>query len=185
MTITVRMADVATLRLGTTGLERLRALAGPKARPLGHDRTAEFAFLAVEAAGAVRQFVFLPSRKALVEYDIAESAERIAWKLEGAGSVLSPLRDLHLIQTGDRQQPGKIDSDDLAGLRLGEWAILFYTEPRMARSAVSFDVEGPAKMKFLIAGLAPGAWEIWHAGMRAQDDGAVAPQSGVLHFEGK
>jgi heparinase II-like protein len=92
---------------------------------------------------------------------------------------------LHLIQMGERQTPGKIDSDDLAGLRLGQWAILFNTEMRMATSAVSFDVAGPAQMKFLIAGLAPGIWEIWRAGMREQDDVGVAPESGVLHFEGK
>jgi len=40
-------------------------------------------------------------------------------------------------------------------------------------------------MKFLIIGLAPGAWEIWRAGMRELEDGAVAPESGVLYFEGK
>ena len=86
---------------------------------------------------------------------------------------------------GERQTPGKIDSEELAGLRLGSLVILFYTETHMARSAVSFDVAGPPEIKFLIVGLAPGAWEIWRAGMRELDDGAVAPESGVLYFEGK
>jgi hypothetical protein len=179
--IELRMADVEALRLGATGLETLRALAGSKARPLGHDRTVDSAFLAVQAEGIVREFVYLPNQRALIEYD----AQPVTWRLQGHGNVQSPAPGLHLIQMGKPQTPGKIDSDDLSGLRLGEWAILFYTEPQMAKSAVSFDVEGPAGMKFLIAGLAPGIWEIWRAGMREQDDGAVAPESGVLYFVGK
>jgi hypothetical protein len=202
--IELRMADVQALRLGTSGLETLRSLAGPKARPLGQDRTAEYALLALAAADAypgmrevTREFVFLPRERALVEYDIAIAAdppEPVTWRLVGTGNAesLLPQRKpssetefLHLIQMGERQTPGKIESDDLAGLRLAQWAILFYTEPRMALSAVSFEVDGPARMNFLIAGLAPGAWEIWRAGMREQEDGAVRPGSGVLSFEGK
>jgi Heparinase II C-terminal domain len=197
--ISLRMADVQALRLAATGLDTLRALAGPLARPMGHDRTADYAFLAVDAKRAykglqevTRSFVFLPEQRALVEFDIAIPADPpvpVTWKLEGSGSVVTLLSNetqfLHLIQTAGRQAPGKIDSDDLAGLRLGSLAILFYTETHMARSAVSFDVAGPTAMKFLIAGLAPGEWEIWRAGMREIDDGAVAPESGVLYFEGK
>ena len=37
----------------------------------------------------------------------------------------------------------------------------------------------------LIAGMAPGVWEIWRAGMREHDDAAVAPESGLLRFDGK
>src|SRR4051812_30204213 len=174
-TVELRMADVEALRLGATGLETLRALAGPAARPLGHDLTADYAFLAVQVKDVIREFVFFPSQKALVEYDIGDPSGPVIWKLQGQGSAQLPAPGIHLIQTGERQTPGKIESDDLAGLRLGSWAILFYTEPRMARSAVSFDVEGPLQMKFLLAGIAPGVWEIWRGGMREQDDTAVAP----------
>jgi hypothetical protein len=197
--ISLRMADVQALHLAATGLDTLRSLAGPRARPLGHDRTAEYAFLAVDAKAAypgmqevMRSFVFLPDQHALVEFDIAISADPpvpVTWKLEGTGSVVTLLSNetqfLHLVQMAGRQTPGKIDSEDLAGLRLGSLAILFYTETHMARSAVSFDVAGPPSMKFLIVGMAPGAWEIWRAGMRELEDGAVAPESGVLYFEGK
>ncbi len=182
MTIELRMADVESLRLRATGMETLRALPGPGAKPLGQDRTSEFAFLAVKAGpDVIREFVFLPHQKALVEYDIGP----VSWKLLGGGSAQSPAPDLHLIQMGERRTVGKIVSEELAGFRLGQWAILFYTEAQMAQTAVSFDFEGPASMKFLIAGLAPGAWEIWRAGMRALEDGVVAPASGVLSFEGK
>jgi hypothetical protein len=187
--IELRTADVRALHLGGTGLETLRALPGAQARALGHDRGADFAFLAVASAGVVREFVYLPVEKALIEFDVVDSATGAKWKLQGGGSAQSLLDTqtqlLHLIQLGEQQKAGKIDSDDLAGLRLRSWGILFYTEPRMARSAVSFDVEGPSRMKFLIAGLAPGAWEIWRAGMRELEDGAVAPESGLLCFQGK
>jgi hypothetical protein len=195
--ISLRMADVQALHLAATGLETLRSLAGAPAHPLGSDRTEEYAFLAVTAKYAglqevMRSWVFLPKLRALIEFDIAALPDPpvpVTWKLEGPGNVLPLLAKdglyLHLIQMADRQAPGKIDSEELAGLRLGSLVILFYTETHMSKSAVSFDVAGPASMKFLIAGLAPGEWEIWHAGMRALEDGAVARESGVLYFEGK
>jgi len=183
--ISLKMSDVAALRMQATGLETLRALAGPTARPLGHDRAEDYAFLAVQAPGVIREFVFFPGRKTLIEYDIANPPGTITWKLEGSGSSQTVVPELHLIQMGERQTPGKVDSDDLAGLQLGALTILFHTEPRMAQSAVSFDVKGPAPMKFLIAGMAPGVWEIWRAGMREQDDVGVEPQAGILRFEGK
>src|SRR5262245_53240279 len=112
-TVELRMSDVQALHLGATGLETLRALAGPGVRPLGPDRTAEYAFLAVQSKGVIREFVFLPNQKALLEYDIADPAGPITWKLQGQGNAQSVLPELHLIQTGERQSPGKVESDDL------------------------------------------------------------------------
>src|SRR5947208_2647966 len=92
VTITLRMQDVRGLRLRATGIETLRALAGPDARPLGHDRGPDYAFLAVDAtreyAGALREltrsFVFLPALGALVTFDTAVSTNPLKWVLEGA-----------------------------------------------------------------------------------------------------
>src|SRR5689334_6726015 len=140
--ITLRMSDVETLRLARTGLDTLRSLAGPRARPLGHDRTEGYAVLAVDAKaaypalqGGTRSFVFLPKLHVLVEFDIAipqEPPVPVTWKLEGTGNVLPLLAKgglfLNLIQLAARQTPGKIDSEELAGLRLGSLAILFFTE---------------------------------------------------------
>ena len=195
--ITVRMQDVRALRLRGSGLETLRALAGPRARPLGHDAGADYAFLAVDAAAAypgvrelVRSFVFLPRAAALVAFDTA--AGPLQWVLEGAGKddhaaavAVEESSSLHVIQMGAPQPLGKMESDDLAGVRLAGRVVAFHTETRMAQSAVSFEVAGPAALKFLITGLAPGPWEIWRAGMLEIDDSLVAPESGVLRFEGK
>src|SRR5262249_35793059 len=88
-------------------------------------------------------------------------------------------------QAAKAQPVAKIDSDDLAGVRLGEQVVAFHTETRMAQSAVSFDVEGRGELKFLITGLAPRPWGIWRAGMLGNGDSVVAPEAGVLRFVGK
>jgi hypothetical protein len=216
----LRMADVAALRLGRTGLETLRPLVGAGPRALGHDRTPDYAFLAVDATGSyrgtlrqvVRSFVFLPNEATLVNCDIAESEPPVPvdWMLEGAEAgrltIIQPRRAkaaargrdlvvesrestsdklfLTLIHTAARPETGEIDSSDLAGVRLGERVILFVAETRMA-TAVSFDVAGPAALKFLIAGMAPGAWEIWRGGFLEITDVTVEKESGALSFEGK
>src|SRR6478672_3503636 len=98
--ISLRMADVEALHLAATGLETLRSLAGPQARPMGHDRTEDYAFLAVTAKAATRSWVFLPKLRALIEFDIAPAPA--TWKLEGVGNAQPLLAKdglyLHLIQ---------------------------------------------------------------------------------------
>jgi hypothetical protein len=193
------MQDVRGLRLRASGLETLRAIAGAGARPLGHDAGPDYAFLAVDAARGyegvrelTRSFVFLPGLEALIAYDIAAPGTAVKWVAEGAdkrdsvGTVSAAESSaLHVIQTGKAQAIGKIESDDLAGVRLAQHVVAFHTETRMAQSAVSFEVAGPPELKFLITGLAPGLWEIWRAGMLEISDSLVAPEAGALHFAGK
>jgi hypothetical protein len=197
--ITVHMRDVRALRLHDSGLETLRPVAGTDARPLGHDRGPGYAFLAVDATGRftgllrelTRSFVLLSDLNALVTYDIA-AAGTLKWVLEGADGrenvstvAATESASLHLIEMAKSQPAGKVESEDLAGLRLGGRVVLFHTETRMAQSAVSFDVAGPARLQFLVTGLAPGPWEVWRAGMLEIDDQVVAPAAGTLHFSGK
>ena len=122
------------------------------------------------------------------------------WKLEGAtpgsasrilprqGKAASATGDallLNVVWTGEARPLAQIDSMDLAGVRIGNQVVAFNIETRMARSAVSFDVDGPAALKFLVTGLAPGEWEIWFAGMLEIPDAEVKPEAGVLYFEGR
>jgi hypothetical protein len=184
------MQDVRGLRLRESGLETLRALAGPAARPLGHARGDDYAFLAVSAGAypVTRSFVFLPGFRALVTFDAAAADVSLKWVLEGADqreTVSTESAALHVIQMAKPQPVGKVESDDLAGVRLGEWVVLFHTEMQMAQSAVSFDVAGPTALRFLLTGLAPGAWEIWRAGMLENDEVLVAPDAGALYLTGK
>jgi Heparinase II C-terminal domain len=217
----LRMADVSALRLRSTGLETLRPLVGSGPTPLGHERTSDYAFLAVDASrsypGAlrevVRSFVFLQNEATLVNCDIAgnEPPAAVDWTLEGAEagqlSVIQPRHAkaarrgaelvvsctgpsadklfLNVIHTAAAPETGEIDSSDLAGLRIADRVILFNTETRMANSAVSFDVAGPPALKFLITGLAPGAWEVWRGGYLEIPDTTVEKESGTLDFESK
>ena len=55
----------------------------------------------------------------------------------------------------------------------------------MARSIVSFDLEAPGRLGFLVTGLASGSWEIWWNGWLEDPQGSVEPSSGALYFEGE
>jgi hypothetical protein len=79
---------------------------------------------------------------------------------------------------------GEVSSLELAGLRLADRVALFYTELTMARSAVSFRVEGTETLKYLVTGLAPGDWDIWWNGWLEDPQGFVEPRTGVLYFQG-
>lgn len=188
--IQVRMSDVRALHPDT-----LRTLAGPEARTLGRDLTPAWSFLAADCTSAyrgslrelLRFFVLLPD-VALIDFDIptADPGTSVTWKLEGASpqATVEVRHLLHVIWLGEPKPFKPLDSIDLAGVRIGNQVVAFYTEPRMARSAVSFDLDGAGKMKILIAGLAPGEWEVWFAGMLEIPDGEVLPEAGTLAFEG-
>lgn len=79
-----------------------------------------------------------------------------------------------------------VDSIDVDGGISGGWAVVFYADQRMARSALSFDTgEGGENLRILVAGLAPGTWEIWRNGWLVDIDGAVKPEESVLRFNGR
>jgi hypothetical protein len=208
--ISLSMPAVRALRMGVSGLETLRPLAGD-ARPLGNDLTAGYAFLACDATAAykgtlrelVRSFVWLPGPGALLDCDIAVSGDSpaaVTWKLEGPARPESVARVLprrspppaasetlflNVIWTAEPREWKAIDSIELAGVRIADRVVAFYTETRMARSMVSFDVDGPEKLQILVTGLAPGEWEIWYAGMLDTPDAEVKPEAGALYFEGR
>ena len=201
-TISLRHADVRALRMQSSGVETLRVLAGPGARPLGHDLTADYAFLAADCSAAyagalqeaVRCFVLLPGI-ALIDFDIVTAGDAgtaVTWTLEGNArpqdvTAFHRRPDdglLHVIWLGARGKAVPIDSIDLAGVRIGDRVVAFHTESRMERSAVSFDVDGSGKLKILVAGMAPGDWEVWFGGMLEIPESEVRPQSGVLTFDG-
>jgi hypothetical protein len=97
------------------------------------------------------------------------SADRPVVKVRSCGAALAQ---------------GPIDSLDLAGARVADRVVLFHADTRSATSAVSFDVAGPARLKFIIVGLNVGTWEIWHNGFLVDPGGAVERDSGVLRFNG-
>ncbi|MCL5744124.1 MAG: hypothetical protein M1541_09400, partial [Acidobacteria bacterium] len=129
----------------------------------------EFAY-ATALAGGVRHSVVVLAKTAVVTFEM------------GAGPADRPIVRVH--NCGPALEQGPIESLDLAGARVADRVVIFHADARSATSAVSFDVAGPARLRFIIAGLAVGTWEIWHNGFLVEPGGAVARDSRVLYFEG-
>ncbi len=89
---------------------------------------------------------------------------------------------LNVISLGPSTPAAYIDGVDVAGAEVTGWVVLFHTEPQVAQSALSFRVRGSEHRKFLLTGLAPGMWEIWHNGWLVEPQ--VVKRSFVLYFEG-
>jgi hypothetical protein len=122
------------------------------------------------AERVVRRSVVVLRVGAVLTFDMANGpADRPVLKVRDCGAGLSQ---------------GPIESLDLAGARVADRVVLFHADTRSATSAVSFDVAGPARLKFIIVGLGVGTWEIWHNGFLVDPGGAVEQDSGVLRFDG-
>ena len=136
----------------------------------GPDATApEYAY-ATTFSGGVRRSVVVLAKGAVITFEMADGpTDRPVVKVRDCGAALAQ---------------GPIESLDLAGARVGDRVVIFHADTRSATSAVSFDVAGPARLKFIIAGLAVGTWEIWHRGYLVEPGGAVERGSGVLYFDG-
>jgi len=151
-----------TLGGGAGADPKLRHRHGPDAH------APEYAYATI-LAGGVRRSVVVLKEGAVVTFEtgLDGDAERVT------------IRDC-----GANLEQGSVESLDLAGARLGGRVVLFHADPRSATSAVSFDAAGPARLKFLVAGLAVGTWEIWRNGFLMDAGGAVERDSGLLSFEG-
>lgn len=122
------------------------------------------------AERVVRRSVVVLRVGAVLTFEMANGpADRPVVKVRDCGAALAQ---------------GPIESLDLAGARVADRVVLFHAETRSATSAVSFDVAGPARLKFLIVGLGVGTWEIWHNGFLVDPGGAIERDSGVLRFDG-
>lgn len=194
-------------------LAGLRGLLGSQAaasRALGYSfgpdgKHPEYAFLAASVSVAQcqdvkRLFVFLDFG-ALVTFDIVvpvEGSKRPHFSISGSetgfarAAVLADSENktsgdalfLNVIQRPAAALPVQAFSNmDIAGVRIGDWVTAFYTEPASASAAVSFDVPGSGKVKYLVAGLAPGTWEIWRNGWLEDPQAVVERAAGALYFE--
>ena len=134
----------------------------------------EYAYATALIRGAaervVRRSVVVLRVGAVLTFEMANGpADRPAVKVRNCSAGLSQ---------------GPIESLDLAGARVADHVVLFHADTRSATSAVSFDVAGPTRLKFIIVGLNVGTWEIWHNGFLMDPGGAVERDSGVLRFDG-
>ncbi len=144
-------------------MDDLRAFCGPGAVPLAHALGKEYEFFACDMKGTRRSLAAFPSIHATVIYDYAAAKESL--DVRGFDS------------------PERIKDLDFAGARLGAYVALFHRDASLARSSVSFRVDAPGKLKYLVTGLAPGDWDIWFQGFR-ENTLTVAPREACLYFEG-
>jgi len=158
-------------------------------------RRPEFAFVA-ETGARRRALVMLKppaSPAALVIFDFApalrQSAPLNLKRFRAKTDILKPEGPfLCVIQfSANETAPAAVEftgSVDLEGARIGDWIVLFHNEPDSAREPQFFFVDREGHVKCLIAGLAPGAWELWHNGFVKEPSLEVSPRAGTLYFEG-
>jgi hypothetical protein len=190
---------------------QLRALVGERARLLGHDYgprpgAPEYGFMAADITPAGSRFrmvrrscvvLKIGTPWALIAHDFAAPrGERPPLELaSGQRHTSLPPRAvrvredeaalLDVVQIGGTLPVVPVTLVNLAGAMISDRVVLFYTEPYMARSMVSFDVDAGGRLKFLVTGLAPGTWEIWWNGWLEDPQGGVEPEAGALYFQGE
>lgn len=91
---------------------------------------------------------------------------------------------LNVTEFGAAQPIEPIRTLNLAGVRLGDRVTLFHAGLHMTPGPVFFDTEGGERLRCLVTGLAPGSWDVWWNGWLEMPGLWVAPQEGVLYFEG-
>ena len=90
------------------------------------------------------------------------------------------------IMDGDAE-PKPVDAvggSTLAGLRLADRVVLFHRGGRSLDREASFTARGGANLKYLVAGLAAGTWQVWRDGRILLPAVEVAGSAGTLYFEG-
>ena len=136
---------------------------GPGATLLARASGPEYEFFACDVKGTRRSIAAFRPLRAVVTYDYADGKESL--DVQGFPS------------------PERIKDLDFAGARLGAYVALFHRAANPARSSVSFHVDAPGKLKYLVTGLAPGDWDIWFQGYR-ENTLTVNPREACLYFEG-
>ena len=210
--LTLQTADVASALSNPSWWELptlRRLLPDRSATTLGYSigpdpASPAYAFLAVDVTPAyapslttVHRFFVQLRGDALLALDLAVGKGDISWRLEGKiGPTLShrsllpkpgsPAGNDHIflnVLHSPALDVELIRSLGLAGARVGQTVVLFHTEVGMASSSLFFDLHASGKLRFLIAGLSPGVWEVWRDGFLEENTHKALPGSGVVVFE--
>ena len=202
MEIQLSAAELASfLRRPTTSVVGFRAIFGPdstQARALGHLEQPGIAYATFDMTPFYRDAKVVQRSFALVDttlttFDLVIGDGSNRWTLDGTEADLhlsSLMPDsssrgdtvfLHAVRLGNSPEVQPVDAGvDLGGLRIGGTVVLFHNEPRMNRSALSFSVEdGPDSLTILIAGVAPGTWQVWRNGW-LEESVVARPQAGAV-----
>jgi heparin/heparan-sulfate lyase len=113
-----------------------------------------------------------------------------AWRVE-----LSPRQPaatdlfLNVVQVMDRGSSArlpveKVESKELTGVRVADRVVLFNPAGGRLAQPVSFAARGDGTLRFLVADLAAGSWQVLRGGHAAGKPVAVSKDAGTLYFEG-
>jgi Heparinase II C-terminal domain len=186
-------------------LEMLRARLSSSSpvQPIGYLAGSGFAFLAADAstAGAdIKRSIVVLEGIGVVTFDLLTRANgSVSWRSEPAREVLfvqprhTPSSTVSVLPVDGEvtvltftpvrsDLPERIESLDVLGLAVRAWVVLFGTESRSNRSALSFDVSGDGPRQCLVTGLAPGEWDLWRNGW-LEAAHTVRPREGAVSFE--
>lgn len=192
----------------STAASLRRILSAESATLLGHDAASDgaYAFAAFDvpataAEDVKRSVVILPPRTIITFDHVLRGAA--TWKVAGTAvghrtllpheavmervddgisvRARSPREDVAFLNViGARAVD--VSSLDLAGAMCDDFAVFFHSDSRSATSAVSFVVETSGMLRYLITGLAPGAWQVWRDGWLLDPVRSVRRESGTLYF---
>ncbi|MFC1614098.1 heparin/heparin-sulfate lyase HepB [Gemmatimonadota bacterium] len=113
-----------------------------------------------------------------------------AWRVE-----LSPRREakrdlfLNVMQVTDRENDDLLDvvaleAEGLIGVKIGTRAVLLCPGETATNRPVSWQVQGAGTVKYLVAGLAAGNWQLWRDGRILRPAVEVSSDAGTIYFEG-
>jgi heparin/heparan-sulfate lyase len=96
---------------------------------------------------------------------------------------------LNVIQITDRSQSQnraveKVESGQLLGARLADRLVLFNSSGNRTAQPFSFTARGQGTIRFLIADLAAGSWQVMRDGAVEHASLNVTAEAGTLYFEG-
>jgi hypothetical protein len=87
-------------------------------------------------------------------------------------------------KTGQALASERIQARDFTGVKIADRVVLFNTTGRRTGLPVSFASTGAGKLKYLVAGLTDGTWQVWRDGRIVIPAQTVSADSGTLYFEG-
>ncbi len=113
-----------------------------------------------------------------------------AWRVEL--SPKSPSSEdlfLNVIQITDPERNAvlpvaKIEAGPMVGVRIADRLVLFARDGRPATRPVAFTATGEGTLKYLVADLSEGTWQVWCDGRIVHPAIHVTGSAGSLYFEG-
>lgn len=174
--MTLNAQDLWT-REDACSVKALRTLVPEGSKLLGALELPEAGFLAARWQDGQRSLVYLKALKMLLVLD-AQASEA------AKGVEIHRFESLTALLPEGSAKPEFLREVDLIGAAAGDWTVWFHRDKASAQSAVSFIIPKGPETRFLVTGLAPGAWDVWHDGWREEFPLRVAPEAGAAFWKG-